>query len=229
MTRENKLALIVGFGLVLFVGILVSDHLSTARREAAASLQVRHGGQPARPVNLDNGWLVYGSTVDQHSHQNTDTPTPHDQSLPSERIPVADTASHSPHYAVTSGDTLQNICQRHYGTPQLATALARYNRLPDPDRLTLSTRLLLPPADVLLADESGDSAIASMTTSDVVPASTGSLGEYEVQSGDTLSELAQKLLGSSRDTDRLFEMNQDVLRSKDDLRVGIALKYPLTP
>ena len=26
MTRENKLALVVGFGLILLVGILISDH-----------------------------------------------------------------------------------------------------------------------------------------------------------------------------------------------------------
>ena len=31
MTRENKLALVIGFGLILFVGILVSDHFSAQR------------------------------------------------------------------------------------------------------------------------------------------------------------------------------------------------------
>jgi nucleoid-associated protein YgaU len=36
MTREHKLALIVGFALVLIVGVLVSDHLSSAERDAAA-------------------------------------------------------------------------------------------------------------------------------------------------------------------------------------------------
>ncbi len=38
MTKENKLALVVGFGLVLLVGILISDHFSTARKQAAAEL-----------------------------------------------------------------------------------------------------------------------------------------------------------------------------------------------
>jgi len=37
MTRENKLALVVGFGLVLLVGILVSDHFSPARGDRAAA------------------------------------------------------------------------------------------------------------------------------------------------------------------------------------------------
>ncbi|MSR34556.1 MAG: LysM peptidoglycan-binding domain-containing protein [Phycisphaerales bacterium] len=38
MTRENKLAMVVGFGLLLFVGILVSDHFSTAQRQALPNL-----------------------------------------------------------------------------------------------------------------------------------------------------------------------------------------------
>ena len=39
MTRELKLALIVGFSLVLIVTVLVSDHLSKARRQTLASPQ----------------------------------------------------------------------------------------------------------------------------------------------------------------------------------------------
>ena len=35
MTRENKLALVIGFGLILFVGILVSDHFSAQRFDGA--------------------------------------------------------------------------------------------------------------------------------------------------------------------------------------------------
>ncbi len=31
MTREHKLALIVGFSLVLVLGVLISDHLSKSR------------------------------------------------------------------------------------------------------------------------------------------------------------------------------------------------------
>lgn len=38
MTTENKLALVVGFALILFVGILVSDHFSIARSQEAANL-----------------------------------------------------------------------------------------------------------------------------------------------------------------------------------------------
>ena len=54
MTRENKLAMVVGFGLLLFVGILVSDHFSTAQRQAAAVLNNpdRTRERVSRPISL---------------------------------------------------------------------------------------------------------------------------------------------------------------------------------
>jgi nucleoid-associated protein YgaU len=54
MTRENKLALVVGFGLLLFVGILVSDHFSAAHRQDKADLTVARESRPAvtRPITI---------------------------------------------------------------------------------------------------------------------------------------------------------------------------------
>ncbi|NDC64960.1 MAG: hypothetical protein EBZ59_13495, partial [Planctomycetia bacterium] len=47
MTRENKLALVIGFGLMLFVGILVSDHFSAQRFDPASVAQKTE--QPSAP------------------------------------------------------------------------------------------------------------------------------------------------------------------------------------
>lgn len=54
MTREHKLAMVVGFGLLLFVGILVSDHFSTAQRQGPPDL-VRSDpgrGRVTQPVSI---------------------------------------------------------------------------------------------------------------------------------------------------------------------------------
>lgn len=48
MTRENKLALVVGFALILVVGILISDHFSAARSQRSAEL-----GQIVDPTGQD--------------------------------------------------------------------------------------------------------------------------------------------------------------------------------
>lgn len=54
MTRENKLAMVVGFGLLLFVGILVSDHFSTAQRQETANLTSVDAtrGVGSRPISI---------------------------------------------------------------------------------------------------------------------------------------------------------------------------------
>jgi hypothetical protein len=54
MTRENKLALVVGFGLLLFVGILVSDHFSAAHRQESAAFGIASVSEsrPSRSITL---------------------------------------------------------------------------------------------------------------------------------------------------------------------------------
>lgn len=54
MTRENKLAMVVGFGLLLFVGILLSDHFSAVQRQDTARLSTadRNRDRPAAPISI---------------------------------------------------------------------------------------------------------------------------------------------------------------------------------
>jgi nucleoid-associated protein YgaU len=53
-------------------------------------------------------------------------------------------AGHRTH-VVDAGETLQSVAYRVYGDPTLWRALARYNRVEDPLRLSAGTRLDLPP------------------------------------------------------------------------------------
>lgn len=61
MTRESKLALVVGFGLVLFVGILVADQLSAVHRPRTANLldPLLAGGEP--PARATRGISELGN------------------------------------------------------------------------------------------------------------------------------------------------------------------------
>lgn len=49
---------------------------------------------------------------------------------------------------------------------------------------------------------------------------------YTVQSGDTLGEISQKLLGTVRRQHELIALNRDVLKDPDHLRAGMVLKLP---
>jgi nucleoid-associated protein YgaU len=110
------------------------------------------------------------------------------------------------------------IARRYYDDGRLAEALATYNKLPAPDKLRTGLRLLVPPREALVPKPSPTLAQPSTTP-------LAAMQRYTVQSGDTLSELAQKLLGTAKATNRLWSMNKATLKSPDALRVGMELRY----
>ena len=52
---------------------------------------------------------------------------------------------------------------------------------------------------------------------------------YVVQKGDSLYSISRKFYGDSSHIDRIYQANRDVMRSKNSLQVGQALKIPPLP
>ena len=214
MSRENKLALIIGFGLVLFVGVLVSDHLSANQRELTSNL---HTSIDTSRLDQGQGSVLieFGSEVDEGT---SSLPHSADATTPSNTPSTS-----NPMRTVAEGETLRSICRTWYGNPELANQLATYNNLPDPDRLAPGVRLIMPDAGVLGAAADPEVTMGAPIES---PA-TMTMGTYTVQQGDTLSEIAMKLMGTARATASLYELNRSVLPDMNALQVGMVLQYPL--
>ncbi len=177
MTRENKLALVVGFGLILLVGILVSDHFSTARTQRAAELT---GAQdPLHQPRWEDPDLIALGPV-------TPVRQPSPEELPNDRLideipsrggnvldPIANEpprgiemgaspdrrigldprqAAQLPYrfHDVKSGESLSSICSRYFGDTSLIDELADYNELGDPNSLKIGRRLRIPDATTLV-------------------------------------------------------------------------------
>lgn len=51
-------------------------------------------------------------------------------------------------------------------------------------------------------------------------------GIYTVQSGDTLSKIAKKFLDNANSYMKIFDVNKDVLKNPDMIKVGQELKIP---
>lgn len=164
MSRENKLALMLGFGLVLFVGILLSDHLSSQQRQITSDLHsaVNSLRQPLPEASV----LVEFDTRDPH----VEPPPP----------------TH----------------------PEVLVATE-----PEPEAFAVTTAPL----------EAAPEEPARPRPSEVAQ------GTYTVQPGDTLSQIAQRLLGTSKATASLYEMNRSVLPNMDALQIGMQLHYSLPP
>ena len=127
MSRENKLALMLGFGLVLFVGILLSDHLASQQRQITSDLHsaVNSLRQPLPEASV----LVEFDTRDPHVEPPPPThpevlvatePEPEAFAVTTAPLEAAPEEPARPRpsevaqgtYTVQPGDTLSQIAQR---------------------------------------------------------------------------------------------------------------------
>jgi nucleoid-associated protein YgaU len=211
MTRENKLALVIGFGLMLFVGILVSDHFSAQRFDPATVAQVEEpaqvdviqletfGEQALAPVSPAPG------SVDLAINGNSQIPgapaageltviSPNDPAGPVALAVETAVTDGTPvrFHKVKKGDTFWQIAKREYGDGSLGEKLKDYNKAvaPDAARLAIDSELRLPPLDVLKPGAApaaaGEAIAAAKPTAPRAPAT------YTVRKGDTAYAIARK-------------------------------------
>jgi nucleoid-associated protein YgaU len=119
-------------------------------------------------------------------------------------------------HEVRPGESLSSICQRYYRDQRFIEKLAAYNGIDDPDNIWGGVRLQVPPLEVLVP---GKPASAS-------PAASAKAARYQVQDGDTLCSIAQRLLHSRSRWKQLYEINREVISDPDKLRPGSVLRIP---
>ena len=99
--------------------------------------------------------------------------------------------------------------------------------MPNPNNLEKGQTIALPTRASLFAVHTLPS-IQSTVALNTKPRSTPPVGKYTVIAGDTLSELAYKLMGTSKKTTELFNFNRDVMPDPDTIYPGMILQYPST-
>lgn len=240
MTRENKLAIVIGFGLLLFVGILVSDHLS-ARNAQIANPQTEvarfeparlPGGEPqqfgeglppaepmrpvAGPFGIDDG--------------NRGTMLPGDGMQAPE--PIAPVAPKERTHTIAKGETLGDVAKRYYGKRSLGPKLAEFNKV-DSSRLKIGQTVTIP--DITVLDPSAaPAAPASVLVTDLTPGAPlpvpaapeqPKYGTVKVAEGDTLYRIAKRVYGDGSRWSEIAALNN--LGDGKALKPGRELKYAL--
>jgi LysM repeat protein len=222
LTRENKIALVIGFAIVLVVGVLLSDHLAQTERGHSADMSTNdQAATPPGPVRFipltktadDQGLL--GDVADEASG-----------SPPSDDLSNSTTTGQWPMHVVKNGDTLSSIARLHYGDARVADQLANANPMPNPNSLTIGVRLLIPPRSELGGSPKATPTPTPLTRgTPTATAQVATLSTYTVKDGDTLSELAQSLMGTMHAADKLLALNKTTLNSPRGLRAGMKLHY----
>jgi nucleoid-associated protein YgaU len=281
--REQKLALVIGFSVMLLVGVLLTDHLSRARTVQVAGVDEREPGQVILPVWDEtrlNRQLPELTATDRPGDQ-PPVHTPPGQPPAAEPeaagrrfagadpdilVPLGPEAAPQPpagespprrhviieisrgmgvdltpvdgrpntpavvepgwepeHYTVQRGDSLFQICAAKYGTGHVWRKLLEYNpgRIGPEGQVREGVRLVLPPRAVILGPEAAEPARPAAPSPRPAPART-----YVVKKGDSLSEIAQRELGTVRRQEEILTLNRDQLSDPDSIRVGMKLLLP---
>jgi len=204
MTRENKLSIVIAFGLLIFVGMLVADHFSIASQREIAAL----GSNVSSPPLASN---AVGTLIPPIQVTNAITE-------PNSKGDVR--------HLVQRGETLRSICKAFYGDSGLASAISNWNSLPSANSIEIGQEISLPNRSALIILQNTTNT-KPKKSSEPSTLSSPSMGKYTVKSGDTLSEISQKVMGTVQKTQLLIDLNKGVMPNPNKIRPGMVLLYPL--
>ena len=124
-------------------------------------------------------------------------------------------------WTVKSGETLSEIAQQALGSSKLWPSIVEANPGVDPARLSVGTKLRLPLGDLSVAKASSAPSKSAVSKPRAAVAASGT---YTVQSGDVLSVIAQRELGSAQRWREIASLNPSV--DPNRLSVGTKLSLP---
>lgn len=126
-------------------------------------------------------------------------------------------------HEVASGENLSSIAQKYYGDASLFSLIQNANPTVDSRRLRVGQVLNIPNRAAAELEKAGTVTTAVPST-DSAPSEAGM---HVVQSGETLSSIANKLFGRAALWQDIYDLNRDVIGSDPaSLKVGMKLKLP---
>ncbi len=289
VTREHKLALIVGFSLILVVSVLVSDHLSGARTAQlapedpllqasvtptvpATPLLAGRGALPPAPMEpsmriasagssagssaepvpggaagtaagesaaTDLGSVGTGADRRASTLAQAFSPADRGSELPEipgftridegeaprlVEVPVA--TANTPGAPGSQGLVGQGPVDVIVTGPTRPAALAGGGDGRSALERRLGVKIGDVPTLVQAVDKSSRSAGGVSPGGSVAGAALPAAAEYHVRAGDSLTSIAQKMLGRGDRWPEIAELNKDRLPDRNSLRVGLRLRMP---
>ena len=197
MTRETKIGLLVGMGVILFIGILISDYLSSAQQQTPADLTEldRQSAPPPAPV----------------AERQQALPMP--QPLPAGRDPQNGTR-------FAGRDNSRNTQQHQLVGPIWRVEDPQGGQAFQADVLTQQTDVTRDrqseQADAIGGAGPGQ-AQSTGAAGDLV---------HHVQPGETLASIARRYYGSDDYYMTIYEANRDKMSSPNVVRTGVRLVIP---
>ena len=210
MTRETKIGLLVSVGIILLIGIVVSDHFAPANRQKPANL-----AQDVRELNPSEGPSAYSRPVDDRRSV--------DRRISPRAGGTASAATPRTRRLVVpepAEDPVAAALSQRRAAAQPAAPPTRA-RTPRP-----AQRGLQGPGYHTEIAPDGVRELVIQQPSVTRPAAPTvryhTLGEYQ-----TLSDVAAKYYGSAKHWPKIYEANKDRIDNPDFVKAGTRLRIPL--
>ncbi len=212
-------------------GFIAQQHDETAPQPRG---QVRPESDPPQRQTTEP------SAERQSNHENTGSPQRRRQNgagIDTRRVnperetadPMYDNNGHQADviHTVRPGENLRGIARQHYGNEDyfLAISAANADLIGANHAIEPGMQLTIPRLS------NAHQASTPLAQQETAPPSQQPAAQpvlIKVESGDTLSTLAQQHLGSARRWGELLQANADQLRRPEDLRAGMRLRLPST-
>lgn len=237
MTRELKLALIVGFTLVLVVTVLISDHLSKARQVKLDTGNSQLTVGPAQwPREVGGGNTPSMNPVPGPLAQIPETKPAEPKAMPSQ---VADSTPREPSPEPLVSKVADAGKPAMESVPEL-----RLGRTPDPLAEEIKARggtvdnktgtFQLPVTARVDRTPTGDPRPTSGSAEKIAPptvkptTSTPTPGEqsYTIAAGDSAFKVAEKFYGDGKAWRKLAEFNAGKVGKDGEVRAGQTIRIP---
>jgi nucleoid-associated protein YgaU len=290
MTRETKIGLLVGLAFIIVIGILLSDHFTTATQPHQAALTTtiddvlgstrtlgprRQNSAPLDPPNVEpRGPILVqpDPSLERREHVEVGagnrgqrvidvTEQPEIPAMPDiAQIPdvrgsavgvnenilahtepvvilpqppvntnTSNTAKENKTYTAETGDTLGKIAGKAMGGNTKANRDAILKANPklaeNPNKINIGDSLNIPVQTAAVSTnakpEPKDNVVKETT-----PAVASSSTDYVVKEGDNLHKIAREQCGNTSFVSQIQEMNKDLLKGSDKLKISMKLKLP---
>ena len=209
MTRETKVGLLVGLGVILLIGIIVSDHLSVAQRQETPPGMTGIAEEVQNSIHQSPDELVLDPDITKST---PDQAISHFEPSRKHVIPSPLEMDIAPREA-SDDSALTKL-------PVAAKAIVRHGDLPSPE---------------LLPTEEPDQESPTLTLDNVPqhrlldtppPRKVAREVLHYVESGESLYEISQKYYGDGEQWHRIMKRNPNQIGPNGRVQVGVRLLIP---
>lgn len=231
MTREHKLALIVGFSLVLVLGVLISDHFSKARNadlagdmKAASAREVGSAPPGIALASDSTAPAIPPGQTGPLGQATPESPLPQVQPVPAPAQSPPFTYVNDP--AIPRSEVSRTLAEQTQMVPSGAEPLPGLAGRSGSSSEAYPTPVPQQPRMIGSSGAAGASGAPESTVTAGLPASVEPMKRHDLKEGESIYRIAKNAYGDGELWKKLREYNKGKIGEDGAVREGVTIMLP---